>query len=274
VILLVEAYFDESGTDNANGIMCIAGYVLATEQARRLDAEWHRVLTRYGLPYFHMASCAHGAGVFAGRPKKERIEIEAAMIGIIKRRVERGIIATVSEEEYLRIVPPDVRILSGSAYSWCMKCALRGVSDWLLKYKIQDPVSYFFESGHQSRSELDLILHSTFALPDIRSQYNYVYHTFATKVPDRPENPCVRPLQAAALLAWQARKWKSDQGKRFPRADFLSLIQTPHFSLDVTTERLEQMATMKLIPEHLTKCVEGMDLRDLLAEAKKTQDSN
>ncbi|MGA2742460.1 MAG: DUF3800 domain-containing protein [Bryobacteraceae bacterium] len=266
---MVEAYFDESGTDRSAGIMCIAGYIMTTEQARRLDAEWLGILTKYRLPYFHMASCAHGVGVFDGRPKQERIEIETAMIGIIKRRVERGLIAIISEEEYLRIVPADVRVLSGSAYSWCLKCALRGVQAWLQKYSIKDPVSYFFESGHSFQSEADVILRSTFAVPDIRSRYNYVSHTFATKIPHPPDNPCVRPLQAADLLAWQARKWKSDIGKRYPRADFVSLMETPHFTLDATTERLEQMATLKIVPDHLLKHVEEKSPRDLIEEAEK-----
>ena len=154
---MVEAYFDESGTDKQSNLMCIAGYVMKSDQARRLDSEWLDVLRKYDLPYFHMSSCAHGVGVFFKLSKKQRIEVETLMIGIIKRRVERGIVATISEEEYLRVVPPEVRIFSASAYSWWIKCALSGVSEWLKKHEIAEPVAYFLRAATGFRTRRTFI---------------------------------------------------------------------------------------------------------------------
>ena len=62
--MMMEAYFDESGTHDSSPVMCVAGYLFSAEQAARLDLEWADVLDRYKLSHFHAADCAHGVGEF------------------------------------------------------------------------------------------------------------------------------------------------------------------------------------------------------------------
>jgi len=38
--------------------MCVAGYVFERDNAALISAEWHAMLARYKLPYFHMCDCA------------------------------------------------------------------------------------------------------------------------------------------------------------------------------------------------------------------------
>ena len=63
---MMEAYFDESGTHRDSPLMCVTGYIIDADQCRRFQTEWDEVLSKYGVPYFHMSDCAHGTGVFAG----------------------------------------------------------------------------------------------------------------------------------------------------------------------------------------------------------------
>ena len=57
---MMEAYFDESGTHGESLVMCIAGYLLTSEQATHLDREWADVLRKFGVKIFHAVDCAHG----------------------------------------------------------------------------------------------------------------------------------------------------------------------------------------------------------------------
>src|SRR5437764_1233786 len=81
--LMIEAYFDESGTHHGSPIMCVAGYLIEADQCRRLQAEWDVILLKYNVPYFHMSACAHGAGVFADVPKQVRSDICRSLIELI-----------------------------------------------------------------------------------------------------------------------------------------------------------------------------------------------
>jgi hypothetical protein len=72
VLMLTEAYFDESGSfEEGPYIFCIAGYFIDSAQAKEMDHEWAAVLSAHHIPYFHMVDCAHGSGVFAGKKKEE-----------------------------------------------------------------------------------------------------------------------------------------------------------------------------------------------------------
>jgi hypothetical protein len=66
-LFLVEAYFDESGTQRDSPIMCVAGYLFSPEQCRKFDEEWAEVLREFELPYFRMSECAHATRAFRGR---------------------------------------------------------------------------------------------------------------------------------------------------------------------------------------------------------------
>ena len=81
-------------------MLCVAGYIITQEQAVHLNREWRDALARFGLSMFRMTDCAQGVGEFKTLSKPQRIEVEKRMIGIIKRRAERGFAFTVNEKQY------------------------------------------------------------------------------------------------------------------------------------------------------------------------------
>ena len=95
--LMIEAYFDESGTHHGSPLMCVAGYLIEADQCRRLQVELDAILSKYNVPHSHMSDFAHGTGVCAGVPKNVRAEICRALIELIKLRAEIGIAVSVSE---------------------------------------------------------------------------------------------------------------------------------------------------------------------------------
>jgi hypothetical protein len=216
---MVEAYFDESGTDEGSPVLCVAGYIIEKNEAVAMDSEWGSVLEQFNLPYFRMSSCAHGARPFGNIDKEARIEVEKAMIAIIKRRVSYGIAVTVEPRIFEAIMPRSPEI--GSAYTFCAHTCLTGVVSWAEETKYSGGIAYFFESGHRSQSEANEIMNRLFNIPIQRARHRYVSHTFADK-------KLMRPLQAADILAWQ---WFTDHKRRMggavgPRKDCYELTSS------------------------------------------------
>ena len=84
VVVMVEAYFDESGSHDGSPALCVAGYIYWPDECLKLDLGWKVVLEKYDLPYFHMVDCAHGAPPFDKLSKGARIECEKEIIPAFK----------------------------------------------------------------------------------------------------------------------------------------------------------------------------------------------
>ncbi len=211
--------------------MCVAGYVFSAEQCRRFDQEWLEVLEEFNLPYFRMSECAHASGAFTGR-REICDPVARRMIGIIKRRAERGIITSVSDADFKKSVPADLQTrTTGPAYSWCVKWALAAVAEWIEKHSFDGTVSYFFESGHHHQAITNRILTEMFGgkYSEIEAAHRYCSHAFAGKTATGKTKAVLRALQAADLLAWQYRnsKLRQAKGQKYPRRDFQSLLECP-----------------------------------------------
>jgi len=255
VVVLLEAYFDESGSHEGAPVLCVAGFVFEKGQALKLSEEWSEVLNRYELPYFHMVDCAHGNGPFASLSRSQRILVAANIIGIIKRRAAIGFANSVDVEAYYELVPPNLRI-AGSAYSFCVRNVLDHVGGWFHKIRFAGKSAYFFEAGHKSRSEADKVINDLFVNPLIEQVYRhgYVGHSFVLK----KEAP---PVQAADMLAWQ---WATDvrheaEGKP-RRKDFESLMHTGfsghHFSRDRLPKYVDVLKRFEVDKDHDGESIE------------------
>jgi hypothetical protein len=220
-VQMVEAYFDESGSHEGSPVLCVAGYIVEKDACVRLDAEWERVLNKFGLPFFRMSACAHGTYPFKRLSMDERIAVEKELIAIIKANLTYGIAVTVQPEMYDAIMPsaPDLAI-GDSAYTFCARTCLTAVKVWARDQKYAGDIAYFFESGHRSQSHANALMNEVFANSGLRKEYRYVSHTFADKQK-------VRPLQAADIIAWQ---WHTDHKRRMsgkadrPRLDCRELM--------------------------------------------------
>jgi Protein of unknown function (DUF3800) len=235
VTVQAESYFDESGSHKGSPVLCVAGYIIEKSAAIKLTEAWRAVLDEHDLPFFRMSDCAHGNGPFAGMTKQHRLEVEAMMIGIIKRYTYLGLAVTVNSDEFERLMPRHPLI--GGPYSFCAHVLLGGVyvfmqSNQALKI---GRMAYFFEAGHESRSEADRIIHKLFQQEHIRADYRYGGHAFVLK----EDTPAV---QAADLLAWQWFTDKRHQMEGRPRRkDCISLLEHPHNVTHVGPDQITSM---------------------------------
>ena len=129
VVVDAESYFDESGSHRGSPLLCVAGYIIEKNAAIKLTAAWRTVLQEHNIPFFRMSDCAHGNGPFAGMTKQHRVEIEAMMIGIIKRFTAKGIAVTVNSDEFLRLAPKH-RSLTVFVSTYCLEVSVSSCRTW------------------------------------------------------------------------------------------------------------------------------------------------
>jgi hypothetical protein len=274
-VQLIEAYFDESGSDANSDVLCVAGYVFEKGSCAEMDSKWQAVLSNYKLPFFRMSACAHGTKPFDALTLDQRIEVEKEMIRLVKQYAAYGTAVTVEPKRFDAIMPKIPEI--GSAYSFCAHSILVSVRLWADKNNYSGDIAYFFESGHRSQSQANAIMQGLFSIPRQMLAHRYASHTFADKKK-------VRPLQAADLLAWQ---WLTDhkrrlKGKNQRRKDCAALVENqkpPHHVLNVTDQQLEWHKNRILsklypntfpgeVPPAPTATIPTVDTLDLLYDAR------
>lgn len=244
VVLLIETYFDESGTDDLSPLMSVAGYIFEKKKAVAFSQEWNAILQwselPHPLPYFHMSECAPdpGFGHFADLTKPQRIEVSRRCHEAIKKYAVQGLVVTTCRAEYDAIMPKNRYI--GSAYTACVNTVLAGIDTWANNSPDVARISYVFEAGHDSASESNRIMTDLFRLQIAGPKRRNGGHAFLPK----EGNP---GLQAADILAWHACKDvrnKTEGRKR--RKDFESLLELHHTVVHMCSARCEDSFTARM----------------------------
>jgi hypothetical protein len=216
-VALIEAYFDESASDDGSHGLCVAGYLFEKSKCEALDLGWKVVLDRFGLPYFHMVDCVHGVDPFNRLTPDERICAEKLMIWLIRDNMSFGSAITVDEHDYNTW---GARQKIGTAYTYCCWQSLAGMKTWLDQNAFEGSVSYFFEAGHKHAGEANAVMQRIFSDSDLRASYRYSAHAFVDKEK-------VRPIQAPDIFAWLHLQHfrRVRKGITKPRKDFVALVE-------------------------------------------------
>ena len=210
---LHHVYMDESGTHAGSPVLTMAGYVFASDQARKFSRDWERELQRFGLPFAHMTDCANGQGDYKGMLIEQRVEVEKSLIRLIKLRTVFGFAVSVEADRYSDGVLTSPFNLG--AYTFCLANCVILVDEWAKENCPDARFSYFLESGHDDQSEAHNIMSQLNIDP--RGE-RYLAHTFVNK-------RAAPPLQAADMLAWQEGHYliRRLKGHDTPRKDYAAL---------------------------------------------------
>lgn len=193
VVAMVEAYFDESESDDTSTFLSVSGYIFEKERCLSLDADWKRILDKYELPFFRMSACAHNAPPFDKLSPGQCDDAARLCIKTIKENMAYGCSASVRQKDYAEWMPKKNTV--GTAYVWCCWMSLAGVRKWAENTGFDGRVAYFFEAGHKHQRQANGVMNRIFKDERFRSQYRYGSHAFVPKETNRP-------VQAADILAW------------------------------------------------------------------------
>ena len=250
---MIEAYFDESGTDDGSPVMCVAGYLFEQAAAIRLSGEWVVMLKKYGIPFFHMSevapcklTCAHMT--MDGEGGCDALAREA--YALIHKYMTIGFAISI-ETKYAHLIPTLGEYKN--IYSFACWQALLHVRNWATENQYLGKVSYIFEAGHGSQAESNEIMRKLFKNDFLKTAYRYAGHAFVEKKGGAPL------LQCADILAWHITKNRRDRmnGRKI-RGDYEALVYNDkhllmHYGeheIRIFAERVEKMNAQPLPPPH------------------------
>lgn len=212
-MVMLEAYFDESGTHDRSNVTAIAGYILPSRQAVQMDKSWRSLVEKFNVPFLHMKDLAPGGKPFDHLTAEQRADLVTRAMNLIRKHTSQGFAVVVCPNRFDRSHGdlPD-------PYSFCAQACFLAVKAWMDQRKITGGANLFFEKGHKDSAKAIEVLEKTNELGGLCPSY-----TFARKSE-------VVLLQAADLLAWHTTKFIKDKvnGTRPPRKDFAYLMDHPH----------------------------------------------
>lgn len=209
MVVMLQAYFDESGTQGDSPALLVAGYLFEPQRCLALETDWSIALKEAGVSIFHATDCAGGWGEFKDMDRKGRDELYLKLLNLIRRDATVGMVVQVKEADFRQAVPAGWEKRFGGAYAACATLCLQAVGRWCRDNSRDDRVAYFLESGHQCAGEAFHFMEFIAQFPVMRDLYRWHSHTFVSK-------KSTVPLQTADILAWELNK-ENVERSFFPR---------------------------------------------------------
>jgi len=173
-VLVVQAYLDESGTDDRWPYVTVAGWIGSHAEWSKFEAEWRKTLVGAGIGVFHAT---------------EHHSLWPQMVRAIKRRKIKGFVVTVLKRAYKTAVTQKAKNVSGNAYSISAQACVHGMAQWA-KGKGHGKSLFTLESGQPN---VDFVRRRLEALQEDDS-----FGIAGVSVAKKKESV---PLQAADFLA-------------------------------------------------------------------------
>lgn len=124
LVLILQAYLDESEREQAADPICVAGYLFKPTPYKQFRRAWQRhVLQRRRLRHFHMTDLFAGRGVYQDLSIPERIDILNHAVNAIAGNFYVGVGVHFDRVEFEAEAPKDWPRYFGSIYSVaCQMC--------------------------------------------------------------------------------------------------------------------------------------------------------
>lgn len=205
-MVIGEAFFDESGTNDDDKNLCLGGYVFVGNAAATFEVEWRAMLAAYGLQRFHMREFRQqNKGVFKHLTAEQREQALLDAIKIIQTHASSGMAFSIDKADLGAITKGSPW---SKSYSFLANQTFYGI-ERLLGGEEAGEVNYVFEHGAEGWGEAEKVFKDAKSEPALAAQFRL--GEFHRKVKDEAVQ-----LQAADLLVWSTlrdRRRVDDGGK-------------------------------------------------------------
>lgn len=195
-LVLLRAYFDESGTHGDASVTSLAGYVGTKDVWKSIEAEWKEVLSHFadkGVSWFHMSECLAQAGQF-GRVDKDGVNFILTQLSKILGHHRVQPIASSVVNDHWHHVVTDAAFLRSfpTPLALCFDDLVRQLWEWAIRDVDGERVAPMFAY------RTDLQAAALMNAYGSKEWYREALGPIAFDYPYR-----VIPLQAADLIAHQ-----------------------------------------------------------------------
>ena len=213
LLLMLQGYFDDSGSDGQETSFVLAGYVLPAELWANFSDDWHDECQREPrIDYFKMREAAGGWEQFAGVPIEFRQYKVRKLFALIDKHILHGIATDLKWEEFRqfdsRVAGPAKNVAYGPLFFGILDNVLAYQKHYgLFPHKIQVAFDIQGKAGRVARGAYDKImeLSENYGHTDPQLSVANDLRTIIDGTPRELDDKKYLPLQAADMLAWALR---------------------------------------------------------------------
>jgi hypothetical protein len=210
LIIVLSAYFDDSGTHGDAEIIVMAGFIGTEEQWKPFDEAWatklKNPLPEAGKPplkRFHMANCEARQGEFIGYSEPESDAVIHDFRQLILDAKLAGHVMAVDRVAWDELIIGPLRIFFGDAEWFCLNSCLTFAISKAKEQATDKVISLVFDNRPE-------VVKASFQEP--LSKFQTSFYNGDPRFPDWPHligssflsSEVIRPLQAADMLAWES----------------------------------------------------------------------
>jgi hypothetical protein len=205
-LVMLRAFFDESGTDGTRPVVSISGYVGTESQWTSLEGEWQQRLDNFGVKEFHMAPCLAGEAQFRDMEKANRDQLVYNMLDIIRasklQAIWSGVDAVAWKEE---VKDEDFLKVYRKPFLLCFADIIRQLKSWSASEADGETVApVFAEQKEYEQSAREI--YEAYISTKSRDRF------FKTLTFSSPSD--LIPLQTADTVVWLVRDEWTDRDPR------------------------------------------------------------
>jgi len=198
-VLLLDGYFDDSGTHEASDAVTVAGYLSSPEVWAKFVEEWQSALTEWGLRFFHMTDFANRAKLYADWTDQERRYRFARLVSITNRHALASVGFCIPKRSFDVIFPKRLKRFVGGAYGVASAACFLEAAKLLGPKYPSVRVAYHFEAGTRGADAVFRASEWSRAVPANRDAMKFESLTFCGKE--------IVPLQCADILAYELYRY-------------------------------------------------------------------
>lgn len=240
---MFSVYLDAS-SDKDKLALSIGAYIATVEQWREFAREWKDLLAEYGIEMMHATDLEASQGQFRGWKKDRKISLQKRVTGIINRRVNIGVAASIPYSDYNAEVTGDHLLVCGSPYNYCFNLVLTQIGAWIDKYRRDQPMQYVFEQGDYGLHECFNALNNQ-KKRKIDNRKRYLIEGWSSQ-----DKRKMIQLQAADVLAYEQMKHFANRvafGEVRPQRKMLDALAANGKVISIRQDRESLRTTMAAI---------------------------
>jgi Protein of unknown function (DUF3800) len=208
VIVVLSAYFDDSGTHSDSDVVVMAGFIGTEDQWEPFDEAWKAKLKEPlpGKPIlrrFHMAQCVARRGEFIGYSDAESDAVIHDFRQLILDAKLTGHVMAVDKVAWDEIIVGPLRVFFGDAEWFSVNSCLTYAINKAKEHTSDRMISLVFDNRPE-------VIKVSFLEP--LSKFQTSFYNGDPNFPDWPHligssflsSEVIRPLQAADMLAWES----------------------------------------------------------------------